>query len=145
MHHSIWKILFLLGADEYLERMEGKIIITYSFILKYFKITVCTGSPRISWFPNSWSPPFRDSISGIKFVNSPPFRDFDKKKAKKKFFWKNNSKWPTQKKCIFQNRPFSNFFVKITGIGLRHWSSMMPYVERFTKIRISSCDQTTLH
>ena len=41
MHHSIWKILFLLGADEYLERMEGKIIIAYSFILKYFKITVC--------------------------------------------------------------------------------------------------------
>ena len=25
MHHSIWKILFVLGADEYLERLEGKI------------------------------------------------------------------------------------------------------------------------
>ena len=25
MHHSIWKILFVLGADEYLETLEGKI------------------------------------------------------------------------------------------------------------------------
>ena len=25
MHHSIWKILFVLGADKYLERLEGKI------------------------------------------------------------------------------------------------------------------------
>ena len=25
MHHSIWKILYVLGADEYLERLEGKI------------------------------------------------------------------------------------------------------------------------
>ena len=25
MHHSIWKILFVLGAYEYLERQEGKI------------------------------------------------------------------------------------------------------------------------
>ena len=24
-HHSIWKILFALGADEHLERSEGKI------------------------------------------------------------------------------------------------------------------------
>ena len=26
------------------------------------------------------------------------------------FFWKKNSKWPTQKKLIFQNRQFSKFF-----------------------------------
>ena len=45
---------------------------------------VCTGGPRISWFQNSWSPPFRDSVSGINFVKSPPFRDFESKKAKKK-------------------------------------------------------------
>ena len=32
------------------------------------------------------------------------------KKQKKFFFWKKNSKWPTQKKCIFQNRQFSKFF-----------------------------------
>ena len=25
MHHSIQKIIFVLGADEYLERLEGKI------------------------------------------------------------------------------------------------------------------------
>ena len=25
MHHSIWKILFALGADEYLDRLKGKI------------------------------------------------------------------------------------------------------------------------
>ena len=24
-HHSIWKMLFVLGADGYLERLEGKI------------------------------------------------------------------------------------------------------------------------
>ena len=90
-NHSIWKILFVLGADEYIERLEGKIRkclpyfrkwkmwkfaysfhiygnfllqklnsyrgkhwrgetmqerklfaeIQYSFMLKYFKITVC--------------------------------------------------------------------------------------------------------
>ena len=33
------------------------------------------------------------------------------KKAKKKFFFrKKNSKWPTQKKLIFQNGQFSKFF-----------------------------------
>ena len=33
------------------------------------------------------------------------------KKQKKYFFFeKKNSKWPTQKKCIFQNRQFSKFF-----------------------------------
>ena len=25
MHHGIWKIVFVLGADEYLEKLEGKI------------------------------------------------------------------------------------------------------------------------
>ena len=38
MHHSI---LFVLGADEYLERLEGKLESAYSFMLKYSKITVC--------------------------------------------------------------------------------------------------------
>ena len=40
MHHSIWKILFVLGANEYLERLGGKIR-KCSFMLKYSKITVC--------------------------------------------------------------------------------------------------------
>ena len=39
-HHSIWKILFVLGANEYLERLEGKIRKCYSFMLKHSKITV---------------------------------------------------------------------------------------------------------
>jgi hypothetical protein len=34
--HSIWKILFVLGAYEYLERHEGKIKSVYSF--KLYKI-----------------------------------------------------------------------------------------------------------
>ena len=38
-HHSIWKIIFVLGADEYLERLELES--AYSFMLKYSKITVC--------------------------------------------------------------------------------------------------------
>ena len=38
MQDSIWKIIFVLNADEYLERLEGNI--TYSFMLKYSKITV---------------------------------------------------------------------------------------------------------
>ena len=42
MHHSIWKILFVLGADEYLERLEGKLESAYSFMLKYSKMTVIT-------------------------------------------------------------------------------------------------------
>ena len=33
-------------------------------------------TPRISWCQNSWSPLFGDSVSGINFVNSFPFRDF---------------------------------------------------------------------
>jgi hypothetical protein len=38
-----------------------------------------TGDPRISWFQNSWSSLFHDSVSGTNFVNSPPFQDFPKK------------------------------------------------------------------
>ena len=41
-----------------------------------------TGGPRISWFHNSWSPLFRDSLLGLNFVNSSQFRDFEKKKKK---------------------------------------------------------------
>ena len=36
MHHSIWKILFVLGADEYLERLEGKIRKCLFFYVKIF-------------------------------------------------------------------------------------------------------------
>ena len=44
--------------------------------------------------------------------------DFHENKEKKIFFFeKQNSKWPTQKKCIFQNRQFSKFFMKISWIG----------------------------
>ena len=35
MHH-IWKILFILGADEYLERLEGKIRKCLFFYVKIF-------------------------------------------------------------------------------------------------------------
>ena len=36
MHHSIWKILFVLSADEYLERLEGKIRKCLFFYVKIF-------------------------------------------------------------------------------------------------------------
>ena len=36
MHHSICKILFVLGADEYLERLEGKIRKCLFFYVKIF-------------------------------------------------------------------------------------------------------------
>ena len=38
-HHSIWKILFVLDADKYLERLEGRIRNSLSLC---YKITVCT-------------------------------------------------------------------------------------------------------
>ena len=44
-----------------------------------------TGDPHILWFHNSWSPLFRDSVSGLNFVNSSLFCDFKNKKCKKKF------------------------------------------------------------
>ena len=37
MHHRIWKILFVLGVDEYLERLEGKIRKCLFFYVKIFK------------------------------------------------------------------------------------------------------------
>ena len=37
MNHSIWKILFVLGAYEYLERQEGKIRKCLFFYVKIFK------------------------------------------------------------------------------------------------------------
>ena len=40
MHHSIWKTIFDLGADEYLEDWKAKLESAYSFMLKYSKITV---------------------------------------------------------------------------------------------------------
>ena len=35
-NHSIWKILFVLGADEYIERLEGKIRKCLFFYVKIF-------------------------------------------------------------------------------------------------------------
>ena len=49
---------------------------------------VNTGGPRISWFQNSWSPLFRDSVSGLNFVNSLPFWGFWTQKKQPKFFRK---------------------------------------------------------
>ena len=43
MHDSIWKILFVLGADE---DWKVKLESAYSFMLKCSKITVCTGHER---------------------------------------------------------------------------------------------------
>ena len=43
----------------------------------------CTGNPCILWFHNLWSPLFRDSVSGLNFVNSSPLHDFKKIKEKK--------------------------------------------------------------
>ena len=39
-HFSIWKIIFVLGAHKYLERLESKLESAYSFMLKYSNITV---------------------------------------------------------------------------------------------------------
>ena len=36
MHHSIWKIILVLGADEYLERLESKIRKCLFFYVKIF-------------------------------------------------------------------------------------------------------------
>ena len=44
--HSEIKILSVLGADEYLKRLEGKIKSADSFMLKYSKITVVVGCQR---------------------------------------------------------------------------------------------------
>jgi hypothetical protein len=35
-HHSIWKIIFVFGADEHLERLEGKIRKCLFFYVKIF-------------------------------------------------------------------------------------------------------------
>ena len=48
IHHSISKILFVLGADEYLERLEAKLESAYSFMLKYSKIIVWNARKTIS-------------------------------------------------------------------------------------------------
>ena len=47
MHHSIWKILFVLGANKYIERLEGKIRKCIFFMLKYSKITVWKQFPFV--------------------------------------------------------------------------------------------------
>ena len=45
-----------------------------------------TGGLQISWFHNSWSPLFRDSVTGLNFVNSSPFHYFEKIKNQKLIF-----------------------------------------------------------
>ena len=60
MHHSIWKIRFVLGAYEYLERQEGKVRKCLFFYVRIFennsvalllfwtpKFRVCSGTPAI--------------------------------------------------------------------------------------------------
>ena len=52
------------------------------------------------------------------------------------FFWKKNSKWPTQKNWDFQNRQFSIFIFKdfMDWSGL--FNSMVPKVMLFRKVRV---------
>ena len=38
--HRNWKIIFVLGANEYIERLEGKVIECLFFYFRFFKITV---------------------------------------------------------------------------------------------------------
>ena len=52
----------------------------------YFEKKSNTGGPRISWFQNSWSPLFRDLVSGTISWKSPLFRDFKSKKKNWKFY-----------------------------------------------------------
>ena len=40
MHHSVYKIIFVLGADEYLERLEGKVKKCLIFCVKIWEKTV---------------------------------------------------------------------------------------------------------
>ena len=60
MHHSIWKILFVLGADEYLERLEGKIRKSLFFYVKIFKITVCLMTKKLSYIQSYISSHVKD-------------------------------------------------------------------------------------
>ena len=48
--HRNWKIVFVLSADEYIERLEGKIRKCLFFYLKYSKTTVWVHMPH----PNAW-------------------------------------------------------------------------------------------
>ena len=57
-HHSIWKLLFVLGADEYLERLEGKIRECLFFYIKYSKITVCKVNQKDFLTSFFWSSDF---------------------------------------------------------------------------------------
>ena len=52
MHHSIWKILFVLGGYEYLERQEGKIRKCLFFYVKIFWNNSVLGlvAIRYIWF-----------------------------------------------------------------------------------------------
>ena len=59
MHHSISKIPFVLGADEYLETLEGKIRNSLFFLLKYSEIAVCcleTSPLREVHAGGAWAP-----------------------------------------------------------------------------------------
>ena len=50
MHHIIWKILFVLCADEYLERLEGKIRKCFFFYVKIFKDNSVIWTKAIRYF-----------------------------------------------------------------------------------------------
>ena len=50
MHHIIWKILFVLCADEYLERLEGKIRKCLFFYVKIFKDNSVIWTKAIRYF-----------------------------------------------------------------------------------------------
>ena len=62
MHHSIWKILFVLGANEYLERLEAKLESAYSFMLKYSRMKM--------WIPFIFK-------YHVNFLNFPVLIDHD--------------------------------------------------------------------
>ena len=49
-HHSIWKILLVLGANEYLERLEGKIRKCLFFYVKIFKDNSVIWTKAIRYF-----------------------------------------------------------------------------------------------
>ena len=66
MHHSIWKIIFVLGAYEYLERLEGKIRKCLFFMLKYYKVTVCFDKFLTDYFFIFFGQNFENGADGIR-------------------------------------------------------------------------------
>ena len=83
-HHSIWKIIFVLGADEYLERLEGKIRGCLFFYVKNSKITVWnelrmnSNNHRVNLCLDTYIMVFVKSISSILLEN--PILEVEKDK-----------------------------------------------------------------